>query len=78
MACYMAIGSGSGGGGDDGGCAQGWFLNFDFRFSFFVFRALAHCLIYAAVPSIEDTLTLRDLSPQSALSTTGRASNYYD
>ena len=49
MACYMAIGGGGGGGGDGGGCAQGWFSNFDFRFSFFVFRALAHCLIYAAV-----------------------------
>ena len=49
MACYIAIGSGGGGGGDGGGCAQGWFSNFDFRFSIFVFRALAHCLIYAAV-----------------------------
>lgn len=29
-------------------------------------------------PSIEDTLTLGELSPQSALSTTGRASNYYN
>ena len=46
MACYIAMGGGGGGGSS---CAQGWFSNFDFRFSFFVFRALAHCLIYAAV-----------------------------
>ena len=45
------MGGGGGGSSNGGGCAQGWFSNFDFRFSIFDFRALAHCLIYAAVPT---------------------------
>ena len=49
MVYYIAIGGGGGGGSNGSGYAQGWFLNFDFRFSIFDFRALAHCLIYAAV-----------------------------
>ena len=71
MACYMAMGGGGGGGGDGGGCAQGWFSNFDFRFSIFVFRALAHCLIYAAVAALA-TLAARAQCTQPLNGDTGQ------
>ena len=60
-----------------GGCA----VAHVFRFSFFVFRALAHCLIYAAVAALALIAPLLDrkarISPQSPQMTSLKASQQH-